>query len=43
MPTEINEYVAEPLNCKSSEASVSVERLKKRNQNRFLDIPEIFQ
>lgn len=29
VPTEINEYIAKPVNCKSNEASVSVEILKK--------------
>lgn len=29
VPTEIHEYIAELVNCKSNEASVSVERLKK--------------
>lgn len=44
VPTEINECIAEPLNFKDNEASVSVERLKeKKNQTRFvLDIPEMF-
>lgn len=29
VPTEVNEYIAEPVNCESNEASVAVERLKK--------------
>lgn len=44
--TEINECIAEPLNCKNIEASVSVERLKKKikkeKENFDLDMPEMF-